>query len=81
MDADNFWVRREDDTGEDRSYYVCKKCPREEQCTTLSWKRICSASFVLDTLHRSVKDHLMNSSLHELSEEDAEAEALAWMLS
>ena len=76
MDADNFWVRREDDTGEDRTYYQCSKCPREEQCTALSWKRLLTASFVLENLHTSIKDHLKNSSHHGLSEEDAEAAAM-----
>ena len=73
MDADNAWVNREDDDGTDRVYYVCVECPRKEKCSLQSFKRAaCWSYHDEDACRQKVANHLMTSSLHYLSKEDAE---------
>ena len=72
MDADNAYVREEDDTGGSRVYHVCATCPRHENCSIQSFKRAAIWSYVdEDTAREKLIHHLTTSSLHYLSKEDA----------
>ena len=76
MDADNAWVNREDDDDTDRVYYVCVECPRKDKCSAQSWSRAKCWSYNDElTCQEKVAHHLMTSSLHYLSKEDAESVA------
>ena len=72
MDADNAYVREEDDTGGSRVYHVCVQCPRHEKCSIQSFKRAAIWSYLdEDTCREKLVHHLMTSSLHYLSKDDA----------
>jgi hypothetical protein len=45
MDRDNFWVRREEDSGEDRQYFSVVACPAGDECSATSWQRVSRSSF------------------------------------
>ena len=77
MDADNAWVSREDDDETERVYHVCVECPRKDKCSAQSWSRAkCWSYNDEETCKEKVAHHLMTSSLHYLSKEDAESVAL-----
>ena len=72
MDKDNFWVRREEDTEEDRTYFSVDACPAAEQCSTQSWQRVTRSGFDQEALRSAIKQHLMASSLHQCDDATAE---------
>jgi hypothetical protein len=72
MDRDNFWVRREEDSGEDRQYFSIAACPAEHECSTTSWQRVARSSFSEESLKTAVKAHLMQSGKHMCDEATAD---------
>ena len=81
MDADSFFVEAQDDTGEDRTYVTCNKCPGEDEgrpCSRKSFKACSAWSFVSEDVARErLKQHLMHSSYHRFSDEKAGELSLA----
>jgi hypothetical protein len=72
MDADNVWVPTKLDTGGERYYWQCKKCPRNDDCSTAAWAKVKSWSFKTeDAVRDAVHSHLVNSGKHHLDEADA----------
>ena len=72
MENDSAYVREEDDTGGSRVYHVCVQCPRHEKCSIQSFKRAAIWSYLdEDTCREKLIHHLMTSSLHYLSKDDA----------
>jgi hypothetical protein len=72
MDADNFWVLPEFDTGVDRQYWRCKRCPCSATCSNAAWALVKACSFICE---RAVRDavfaHLVISGKHLLDHEAA----------
>jgi len=64
----------DDDIDFVRDYFTfVDPCPLAEQCSHQSWGRVKKYSYVdCNEVRKSIKAHLMNSSLHQLTEEDAE---------
>jgi hypothetical protein len=72
MDADNFWVSAEEDTGEDRHYWCCKRCPCIDKCSKPSWRKVKARSFICEKdVRDNVYNHLVNSGKHHLDHEAA----------
>ena len=76
MDVDSAFVASDDDTWEDRTYWMASACPCREQCSASSWGRVLKYSYLNDEVVRGhIQEHLTGSSLHNLSKEDAEHHA------
>ena len=76
MAEDNAFIASDDDTLEDRVYWMATACPCKEECSDKSWGRLTKYSYRdEETVRGFIKDHLMSSSLHNLSREDAEYQA------
>ena len=73
MQSDSKWVDPDLDDGSIRTFYVCKACPLEHECSENAWKRLNARSVDIDRLCAMVKRHLMVSSLHKCPEEQADA--------
>ena len=60
-------------------WYVCKKCPRLEECkhSAHSWKKAACYAESLEECIQKVTDHLVFSGLHKMKEADAKLEAAA----
>ena len=70
--TDSFYVKEQDDTTEDRNYWVIQNCPCQAECSKNSWKKVKPYSFVsVNNARTIVADHLVNSSCHNKSREDA----------
>ena len=76
MDVDSAFAPSDDDTLEDRTYWIANACPCRESCSAKAWGRVLKYSYISDEVVRGyIRDHLMSSSLHSLSKEDAENHA------
>ena len=76
MDVYSAFVASDDDTWEDRTYWMASACPCRESCSASSWRQVLKYSYLSDEVVRGyIRDHLMRSSRHILSEEDAENHA------
>ena len=75
MDNDSFYVPEEDDDGSTRTYFQCVSgCPVPETCSHQAFSRVATCSFKSrEVVLENIKNHLMNSSLHFLDENAAEA--------
>jgi hypothetical protein len=72
MDADNFWVLPEFDTGVDRHYWRCKHCPCIDRCSHAAWVKVKACSFISEKdVRDAVFSHLVNSGKHLLDREAA----------
>ena len=72
MDADNFWVLPEFDTGVDRHYWRCKRCPCSATCSHAAWAKVKACSFITEKdVRDAVFSHLVNSGKHLLDREAA----------
>ena len=60
-------------------WYVCKKCPRLEECkhSAHSWKKAACYAESLEECIQKVTDHLVHSGLHKMKEDSAKLEAAA----
>ena len=76
MDVDSAFAPSDEDTLEDRHYWMASACPCREQCSASSWGRVLKYSYLNDEVVRGhIQEHLTSSSLHNLSKEDAEHHA------
>ena len=71
---EDMWLDREEDYPElVRMYWKIEACPCYEKCSALAWKRVWPWSYVgEDEAKRYVKHHLMHSSNHHMSADDAD---------
>ena len=77
MDSDSGYVALDEDTGEDRTYVMCKECPDKANCSKASWSRVAAWSYKgEDAVEEIVKKHLRNSDLHRHISEDEFADAV-----
>lgn len=69
----------EEKPAENICWYVCKKCPREDDCkhSVHSWKKAACYAESLEECIQKVTDHLVHSGLHKMKEADAKLEAAA----
>ena len=73
MDVDDAFAPSDDDTGEDRDYWVAMACPCKESCSANSWGRVLKCSYISEEFVRGcIRDHLVSSGLHNLSKEEAD---------
>ena len=76
MNLDTAYVESDEDTHEDRTYRVATACPCRDNCSAGSWGRVDKYSYLNEKIVRGfIRDHLVGSSLHQMSQEDAEAYA------
>ena len=76
MNLDTAYVESDDDTHEDRTYWMATSCPCRESCTPNSWGRVNKYSYLNEDVVRGyIREHLVASSLHQMSQEDAEYHA------
>ena len=69
---DSFYVKECDDTAEDRNYWVIQNCPCPAECSKRAWKKVKPYSFVsVNNARAIVADHLVSSSNHNKSRDDA----------
>ena len=68
------WLDREDDYPElTRVYWKIEGCPCAEKCSKQAWNKVWAWSFLgEDEVKRYVKHHLMRSSNHHMSADDAD---------
>ena len=84
MDDDNRWVDSDEDTKEDRTYFVIRKdeenkahwaCPLGG-CSESSWNKVNTWGYHFpENLKAKVSKHLQDSGYHQLSEAEANAAA------
>ena len=72
MSNDSHYVERDLDTKEPQQFLVCTACPLIDQCTVRPWKKANCRSMDTDELFRKVREHLMVSSLHQCTDEEAD---------
>ena len=76
MAEDNAFIASDDDTLEERIHWMATACPCKEECSASSWSRATKYSYKDEEVVRGyIRDHLMTSSLHNFSMEDAEFHA------
>ena len=59
------------------TYFYCAACPCATYCSASAWKRAAVWGATLDTAIQRCKSHLVTSSLHSLSEDEARELAAA----
>ena len=71
---DSFYVPEDQDEGGPRMYYRVIKCPCRDDCSEQSWAKVQAWSFIDQEYAKNmVVNHLMKSSLHGMTEEEAES--------
>ena len=77
MDSDSGYVAVDEETGDDRTYVLCKECPDKANCSKASWARVAAWSYKgEDAVEEIVKKHLRNSDLHRHISEEEFADAV-----
>ena len=72
MDVDSIHVLAADDTGAERTFWTIDDCPLSMECSPTSWARACIRSYdSIEGCRNKLVQHLVNSRLHQMSEEDA----------
>ena len=68
------FVPRDEDDGSDRFYWWVVQCPLHTECSKKSWKHAGCYSYAgADDALAKLRSHLIGSSLHCRSEQDADA--------
>ena len=72
--SEAWFVKEEDEDGEDRPLWQCKTCPREQDCNAASLKDSCLFSYISEaSVRQYISLHLQHSSKHLVTEEEAQA--------
>eukprot|EP00929_Paragymnodinium_shiwhaense_P059212 TRINITY_DN29645_c0_g1_i2.p1 TRINITY_DN29645_c0_g1~~TRINITY_DN29645_c0_g1_i2.p1 ORF type:complete len:263 (-),score=66.95 TRINITY_DN29645_c0_g1_i2:169-879(-) len=72
--TDPAYVAAEDDDGLPRDYFKMAHCPLHEECSAQAWRRANVFSYVSpEECHQKALNHLVVSSKHNRSKDDAEA--------
>ena len=74
---EEWYMRKEDDTGEDRTKWFCPTCPLEADCSTNAWKNAKAWSWETpEQVQKYVKQHLIVSAKHYCKVEQAQELAI-----